>query len=590
MRNSITFLFLFFGIAVLKAQTKPTSEKKKDTVKTEIVNVVSSYTPTIADAFKIKKNPKIELIERSKKKEMKYTIFSAPVASTFVPKSGAVKGINVGVKERLYNNYLAAGFGNYTTPFVEVFLHKKNRFNDEYGLYAKYISSENSIENTFLNSNYSNFESSIFYGRKERILDWKVTFNSERNSYNWYGLPDFITDENLQNAINEEQRYNFFELIGDLTFEDSYINLTKIGVSYFSDAYQSKELFLTTNVNFEFPLTGISAKLNDIKIDTKLEFLKGEFNQDYKGFNNLSYTLITARIQPYYQFTYRDFTIKTGLKTYFSLDTENSANNFLIYPDLKISTPIVQNYISVYTGITGDLFTNTYKSFSDENPFVSPTLFITQTSENYNYFLGFNGKITDKINFNIKGNYKFEEDKALLLRNNSKSDGTIAIANNIPLEGYEYGNSFGIFYDDVKTTTIFGEIEYEFSERIALGTNFQFDKFETKNSPEAWNLPNSKASLFGKYKQEKWYTETSIFYIGKRKKATYNGTFPSSFSSPQNLNSYIDVNLNGGYHFNDKFSAFLKLNNILNANYQRFSNFDVQGFQILGGFTYKFDF
>ena len=61
MRNSITFLFLFFGIAVLKAQTKPTSEKKKDTVKTEIVNVVSSYTPTIADAFKIKKNPKIEL-------------------------------------------------------------------------------------------------------------------------------------------------------------------------------------------------------------------------------------------------------------------------------------------------------------------------------------------------------------------------------------------------------------------------------------------------------------------------------------------------------------------------------------------------
>ena len=174
MKKRIIFLLFAFGFTIANAQT----EKRKDTVETEIVNVISSYSPTIADAFKLKKNPEIKIIERSKKKPMKYTIFSAPVASTFIPKTGVVKGINVGVKERLYNNYIALGFGNYTTPFAEVFLRNKTKFQDEYGLYVKYLSSENSIENTFLNSNFSNFESSIFFGRRERMLDWKVTFNS----------------------------------------------------------------------------------------------------------------------------------------------------------------------------------------------------------------------------------------------------------------------------------------------------------------------------------------------------------------------------------------------------------------------------
>jgi hypothetical protein len=590
MRNKITFLFLLMGVAFLNAQTKKSTEKKKDTVKTEIVNVISSYTPTIADAFKIKKNPKIELLNSSKKRPMKYSVFSAPVASTFIPKSGVVKGINLGKKERLYNNYAAVGFGNYTTPFVELFLHNENRYQDEYGLFTKYTSSENSVENTFLNSNYSDFKSRLFYGRKERILDWKITFNSERAIYNWYGLPDFITNNNLQNAINEEQRYNLFELVGDLNFKNSYIDIAKAEVSYYSDAYQTKELLLQTKVNFKFPLKAISPKWNDLKVESKIAFLTGEFQQDYQGVSELGYSIFTASIQPNYEFTYQDFSVKIGIKSYLSLDIENSITNLLLYPDLKISTPIVQNHISLYAGATGDLYTNTYKSFSDENPFVSPTLFITQTSESYNYFLGFNGKINQNISFNIKGNYTFEEDKALFIRNNSKFNGTTPTANDTPLKGYEYGNSFGVYYDDITTTSLFGEIEYDFSEIITLGTNFQLDNFETKNSTEAWNLPTSKASLFGKYNKEKWMAETTVFYVGERKDAIYSGSYPSSISGSQSLDAYIDINISGSYHFNDKFSTFLRLKNILNNDYQRFSNFHVQGFQILGGFTYKFNF
>ena len=39
-----------------------------------------------------------------------------------------------------------------------------------------------------------------------------------------------------------------------------------------------------------------------------------------------------------------------------------------------------------------------------------------------------------------------------------------------------------------------------------------------------------------------------------------------------------------------KFFVERIINNALNTDYQRFANFNTQGFQILGGITYKFDF
>ena len=81
-----------------------------------------------------------------------------------------------------------------------------------------------------------------------------------------------------------------------------------------------------------------------------------------------------------------------------------------------------------------------------------------------------------------------------------------------------------------------------------------------------------------------------MFYVDKRSDALYDAEFPSGFKAIETLNSFVDLNLDGGYHFNDKFSTFLRVNNIMNTKYQRFANFDTQGLQVLGGITYKFDF
>ena len=589
MKKGFILVVTLASIVSVNAQKKPV-DKVIDTVKTEVVEIVTKYNPKIADAKKIKKNPTINLLKKNKKEQLAYTIFSAPVASIFIPKSGVVKGVDVGVKERLYKNYLALGYGNYSSPFGEFFIHHSTRFKNEFGLSAKYVASEDNVRRSVLNSNFANFNAGAFYKQEARYFDWKVSLNSERNKYNWYGLPERVYTESTINTINEEQVYNYFQLLGEFNFLDSYIDYGKISASYFTDIHKSTEVFAKFDVKFDFPLNFISPNLNDISLKTSLEFLNGEFKNSYENQNVLKYNIITAKIHPEYKTVFSDFSLKLGLKTYVSLDSENNASNILIYPDLLAQKPIIKQYLNAYAGFSGDLHTNTYKGFTEENPFVSPTLFITQTSEKANLFFGLNGKLTNNLSFNLKASRKNEEDKPLFLRNNSKSDGSSALSNGSALKGYEFGNSFSVYYDDVETASLFAEVQYDLTQRVTVETQIQFNNFKVTNALAAYNLPRLNASFTGNYKSNKWYAATSIFYVSEIKDVLYTATFPANISAIETINSFVDVNLNGGYHFNDEFSVFLKLNNILNTEYYRFANFDTQGFQILGGLAYKFDF
>ena len=585
-KGVLIFLILFVFLSV-NAQQKPVAVK--DTVKTEVVEVITSYNPEIADANKIKKSPIITLLDKNKKKKLAYNIFSAPVASTFIPKSGVVKGVDVGVRERLYNNYIAAGFGNYTSPYAEIYIHNYARFESEFGASVKYAASLDNIPDIQLDSNFSNFIASLFYKREERYFDWKISLNTEGNAYNYYGLKENTFDLNTIKGIEENQKYNYFNATGEIDFLDAYINKSILSLSYFTDDYSSKEFLFNLNTDLDLPLKYIIRSLNNLQIKTGIEYLGGSFAIDYANQNQLNYSIFTLNINPEYKDIFGSFSLKLGAKLFASFDTENNSNNLLVYPDIKLQKSIIEEKLNIYVGASGNLNTNTYRNFTKDNPFISPTQFITQTSEKYNIFLGLNGVINNAISFNILGSFNEEEDKALFILNNSKSNGINNTINGLAIKGYEYGNSFSVIYDDVNTTSILAELEYDLTKRITFSANFQFDNFSLKTQREAWNLPQIQSSLSAKYKNAKWYATSNIFYIGGRKDVLYSSVFPSNLNNTQNLDAFIDVNLSGGYQFSNKFSAFLKLSNILNTNYERYVNFNVQGFQVLGGIAYKFD-
>jgi hypothetical protein len=584
MKKYSFVLILIMSLGQVFSQKKP---KKKDSI-VEVINVITSYTPTISDAFKIKKTPKIILSNTTSKKKLSYSIFSAPVASTFVPKSGVVKGIDVGKKERLFDNYLALGFGNYTTPFLEFFLHQNRKFETDYGIYLKYTSSENGVKNTFLNNEFSTLNLGGFYLKEERGFTWKIGGNMYQKQYNWYGLPNISFDNNTINSIAAKQTYGFYEVESEVVFENSYFDNIKGALSLFDDKFGSKEVGFLLKPSLKIPLGFISKSLSELELQTNINYLQGEFEQNYLNNSNIKYSFFNLGIHPVYRVNWNKLSIKLGSKIYLTSDIENSLTDILVYPDLEITYPVIPNLINFYAGAGGDLYMNSFQKFSEQNPFVSPTLFLTQTNEQYNLFGGINGTISSNISFNVKASYKSDEDHALFVRNNSKSNGVFNASTS--LLGYEYGNSFNVFYDDISTLSIFGEIEIDASKRFSIGATIQTNSYSTTFQQEAWNLPKIEGAIYGKFKNNNWYANANIFFVGSRMDVQYNGTFPSTIASIESLDAFTDMNLNGGYHFSDFFSAFIKLNNILGTDYDRYANYNVLGFQVLAGITYKFDF
>ena len=569
------------------SQQKKTA--KKDTITTQIIEIETTYNPKIADANKIKETPKIQLLSERKKKKLQYIVFSVPVASTFVPKSGVAKQINIGTRERIYKNFLAVGFGNFNAPYLETYLHNFTRFDSEIGLSAKYIAAMDNINNTLLDSDFSNLNTSIFYKKEARYFDWKVTLKGSQDNYSWYGIEKDIFSEGILNNINENQTYNAFKIIGNIDFIDSYLQDSEIALSYFSDATKSSEYNFNLNTNLAFPVNLLRSASSSFTIATKAELLQGTFQKGFTDLNKIDYSIFTAELHPNFSTVVGGFSFKIGFDFFAAFDTKNKVNHFLIYPDLQIQKSLIKENLTIYTGVLGNLQTNTYQQYSSQNPFISPTQFITQTNQKYDAFLGFNGLIDKKLSYNISLNAKEEQDKPLFLKNYSKSDGTNDSNNGIQFNGYEYGNSFSVVYDDVKTIAIGAEIGYDISRNLRISSDINFNNYTLTKEAYAWNLPNFEGSINGNYSANKWYANTSIFIISNRKDVTYSG---ASFNRNDitTLKAFVDANLNGGYHFSDKFTAFIKISNFLNTNYQRFADFNVQGLQALGGLTYRFDF
>jgi outer membrane receptor protein involved in Fe transport len=131
------------------------------------------------------------------------------------------------------------------------------------------------------------------------------------------------------------------------------------------------------------------------------------------------------------------------------------------------------------------------------------------------------------------------------------------------------------------------------SQKLNVRLKGDLYKFTSDMQPTTWNLPKFEASLFLDYKfSEKLIMTANLFYWGSRQDTTnFEGQLiPEPIAPNVTLDSFLDANVQITYEITNQFGAFVKANNIANNSYNRWNHYPVQGFQILGGVSYKFDF
>ena len=564
------------------------SQKKNENIGSEVVNIVKPYTPTISDAFKVKETPVLEDEEEQKKETIQYNIFSFPVASTFTPAKGKAAGVDKTEKEKLYNNYATLGFGNYPTINAELFITQNLSRSNYVGGMFRHLSSQGGIKDLELDDKYGNTSLDLTYGVRERDMSWNVDLGVKNQVYNWYGLPtkNIFFDDATIGGIDSKQSYNTIALGGKMSFKDGIFKDATMQFKRFSDGFSSGENRFFIKPDFDFEV--MSQK---IKADLVVDYVGGSFARILDVNSELKYSTIIAGIKPSILYQQDDLSVQIGVGVFYATAKINgeSDGKIFVYPNVKASYKLVGDILIAYAGAEGSLQQNSYADFVEDNAFISPTISVSPTDNKYDIYAGLKGKLANAVAFNVRASYLNQDDKAMFVSNEYNPI-------NANTEGYAYGNSFGIVYDNVKTISLFGELKADFSKNITFGVNATYNSFSTEIESEAWNLPQLKVGTSVDFDiNEKWYAGANVFFVGERKdRVTVQDdmmAFPATFTQQvQNLDSYFDLNAHVGYKYNARLTGFLKGNNLANQQYNRWTNMPVQGIQILIGANYKFDF
>ncbi|WP_158847686.1 TonB-dependent receptor [Algibacter sp. L1A34] len=553
--------------------------KQNDTINTGVIDVVKPYAPSISDAFKVKETPTLDDATTETKKDIKYNIFSFPVASTFTPSKGKAAVVEKAKPVKLFDNYATLGVGTYTTILGEVYLNHAISRNESVGGYVSHHSSAGDIDGIEFDNGFSDSKINVNYASRMRDMAWNVDGGFQYQKYNWYGVPDGEVLAAQTNNIDVDHTFYSAHFGGDISFEDTYINSGSVFFRRFGDNQGSGENRFIAKAKVDVPVNG-----EEISTSVKIDYLGGTSDQDFNNITDVEYGNFQVGLMPSYQLIRDDLTLNLGVSAYYLNDSNSGENKFYIYPNVTATYRLVSDVVIAYGGLQGDLIQNSYYDFATENPFVSPTLSIAPTDQQYNAYVGLKGKLSSTMSYNVSGSYASDQNKALFRTN--------AVRNYSDQRQYDYGNSFGIVYDNITTFGVSGEINVDINRNFNLGVKAEYFSYDSDNEAEAWNLPDVKGSLFLDYQiNENWFAGANLFYTGERKDLLeLEGTFIPTTSTPVTLDSYFDANAHAGYHINEQISVFAKANNIANNSYQRWQNTPVQGIQFLVGATFKFDF
>ena len=237
---------------------------------------------------------------------------------------------------------------------------------------------------------FSDSKIDLNYNNRAKNYTFQLNTGFEFKSNNWYGLQQPLFTQENADSLDVSQSYNNAYLKGTVSFENSILKSGDVLFRRFADKVDSAEnrFFAETEAEFEILESPITLGLY-------VDYLSGQFERNYFTDEPVNYGNIQVGLMPTYTFFTDDLLVNIGLKTVYANDTEFGKSKFFIYPNVKATYNLVEQYVSAFAGLTGELQQNSYYGFVEENQFVSPDLFITPSDQQYKAYGGLRGKVTN---------------------------------------------------------------------------------------------------------------------------------------------------------------------------------------------------
>ena len=568
---------------VLAAATSPAlSQSRKDSLSTKVVDVVKSYAPTIADAYKKRDDAKIKDSITVQKKIVSYPINSVPVASTFVPEKGKAALVKPKIiRDDYFDSYIGAAFGMINTLVGEANVTYPVNDNSKFSLLADHFSSNGDISGAIPDTNYAISNGQLNYDYQNNELAWGLEGYLGRRMHNWYGIrPSVFTDTSLYTQMGDTQQvYLDYGVGGYLQCGNPYFKGFDFRVNALSDHYDSKEINFKAVPTFELPLS------NDqlIRASALLDYYEGSFTRQNNLLNELNNRWMLIALKPSYVLDIDKLSVKLGVSLFYADANQSDQDKFHPYPDVEASYAISPNTIAI-AGVRGSLQQNTLANLSKENPFIAPMQEIKPTNVQADAFLGLNGKINSNLQYRVQGSYRQSKEHPLFT---TLTEEPLFGANKLP---YQYYNSFKVIYDELADYEFLGSIDGKIKDIVYLNLEGKYNYYQARTQLDktAWNLPKVRLSLTSDFKiLPNLFAGLDVYYIGDRYDLDY--TFPPFLTPAKiNLSGYIDVNLHADYTFSKHWQVYAKANNLSTQKHKLWAFYPSQSIQIYAGIRYLF--
>ena len=589
MRKLSYMKYLTLLIAMTVAAGSLMAQEDNNTLEEQTVVIYNEYSPVLKDASRIQSLPVIADTVKVEPK-FEYSVTPTMYRTSFTPskipaatvKGEALKPLNTGL--------VKVGYGNYISPFAELYVNSKRQKNYSIGIAAQHHSSFGKIKNYLNQKIYSGYDDSNIeaFGKKiftKSVLSGKVYFSSNGICYygydpKVYGNTDTINWETFDyvDTRDEVEKQRFNRVGANMTFESQQTGRKHwnykfdAGYQYFftkTKDWQHK-VDLTANVGRSVKNISYGLELNYLLNANKI-VLHGNENQIPEVANNRD-MLVNAK--PYFRFENEKWNIKAGAKLIYS----DGDNTFYIYPDVYAQLN-VSNTLLPYISYGGHLENNNFEFISTVNPFVNSYPAYFNTSYQHEVDLGLKAILSKKSYLHVNANYSHINNMVFFVNDTT-----------VPLH-----NKFKMEYMDVDRVGAYAELsmrELAPGLDIMLKAHYYYylklADVSTHNAIDdsrPWQKPDLDISLRAAYRLT---NKISFGVEGYFLNRCFAKEYVEGVQYAKKMKAVVDVNLFGEYKFDDNFSAFLYLNNIAFQRYYIWNNYRAQGFNALVGLTYIF--
>ncbi len=521
-----------------------------DTSNPKEVVITSAFKPSLKTAAKINFTA-ASLLTDTNKLSVNYKIPSQNLFFSYQPVS--IKPIALGLDsaETWQNeHFVKLGFGNFSSPFAELGFSFGDKQNSSIAIHASHISSKGNLD--FQQFSKTGFDVlSIFNTPSQHEWTAKAFYNT--NTQYFYGL------QPKDSTVTKNDLLQRFHLVGlELGVQNKeignygFIYHPQIFINYFADNRKASEI-------------NVIAKLPFVKSFGNMYSFKMGINADVASFqaplvpNAVKINNNLFSIDPTVQFKTPNFKLNIGIQP--SWDNQQ----FSLLPNVSAEARIKETGLNAELGWVGYFQKNSYRSIAGFNPWIQTPTSISNTRISEQY-IGIKGSSGNHLTYQARLSFMQLYNQALFVNN------------------YVDGRSFDLLFDPkIQSLRIHGELGYHIQEKFSFIGAVNLNEYTNlAMHDKAFGLTPLEITGTLKWKISKdLQVKADAFFR--------DGTnYQNKLLQSQKLDPAADLNLGAEFSVMPKLNLWLQMNNLLNNKYQRWNQYEVLGFNVLGGVVYSF--